>query len=231
MVDHVSSGTRLGTGPRVAAVLVFSLLLTGCAGAQATGPTASPTGSAGPTAGTSTPTPTPTSALTPTPSAPPTPTAADPDDPSSWVIGFTSVGPLAVGAEMGAATQSMTAFTSSNIFEGCPSIVSFDKPGVPNFVITDDVDGGLRQIVLQGGGNPSEFTATSPRTSSGIGIGATLDQLKTAYPTLTDLNDYFHPHYALPDGSGNWIHFAVSEGSVYTIVVHAQAFMPRELCG
>ncbi|WP_166806253.1 hypothetical protein [Cryobacterium cheniae] len=230
MVDDVSSGTRQGKGSRVAAVLVFSMLLTGCAGVQATGSTASPTSSAGPTAGTSAPTPTPTP--TPTPSAPPAPTAVNPDDPGLWVIGFTSVGPLAVGAEMGAATQSMTAFTSSNIFEGCPSIVSFDKPGSPDVVITDTGENGIvRQIVLQGGVDPSGVAAGSPRTNSGIGIGATLDELITAYPTLTDLNDYFRPHYAVPDENGNWIHFAVSEGVVYTIVVHAHAFMPRELCG
>ena len=228
MVDDVSRGTRQGKGPWVAAVLVFSLLLTGCAGAQATAPSASPTSSAGPTASTSVPTPTPT----PTPSAPPTPTAVNPDDPGSWVIGFTSVGPVAVGAEMGAATQSMTAFTSRNTFAGCPSIVSFDKPGSPDVVITDTgEDGIVRQIVLQGGVDPSGVAAGSPRTSTGIGIGATLDELITAYPTLTDLNDYFRPHYAVPDGNGNWIHFAVSEGVVYTIVVHANAFIPRELCG
>ena len=222
MVGCVSK--RRGSGPAVAAALAFGLLLSGCAGAQAKAPSASPTGSLVPTAGTGAPTPT----TTPTPTQ--TPTAMDLNDPSSWVVGFTRVGPLEVGDEMSAATRSMTAFAGSNIFEGCPSFVSFDKPGFPNVVITDS-DGGVEQIVLQGGQNPSEFIATSPQTNSGIRIGATLDELETAYPTLIDLNDYFYPHYALPDGNGNWIHFAVADDSVYTIVVNADPSMPRELCG
>ena len=133
---------------------------------------------------------------------------------------------------MSTATQSMAAFTSSNNFTGCPSIVSFDSPGFPNFLITDDLDDGIvKQIVLQGGADSSEFTATSPRTSSGIGIGATLDEFTTAYPTLTDLDDYYVPHYALSDGNGTWINFSVVEGLVQTIVVHGTAFLPREICG
>lgn len=218
MSVHVSTRRRL---PVAAVVVVGALLLSGCAASQAGEPSASPAGSASPSAAASAPTPTPS----------PTPAAVDLADPSSWIIGFTGVGPLAVGSDLAAATQSMTAFTSSTPFEGCPTIVSFDTPGVPNFVLTEMEGGTVERVVLQGGGSPSDFLATSPQTSGGIGIGATLPELQAAYPELTDLNDYFNPHYALSDGNGNWINFAVAEGVVYTIVVQPQPAIPRELCG
>jgi hypothetical protein len=206
------------------AVLVFVLLLSGCAGQQTNVPLANPTGPDGPTESATAPAPKPT--LTPTPAA------LDLADPSSWIIGFTGIGPLAIGAELSASSQSMTAFTSGNIFEGCPSIVSFDRPGFPNIVITDRYDDGLVELIaLEGGPTPSEFTATSPRTSSGIGIGATLEELMGAYPAITYQDDHFTPHYALPDGDGNWINFAMYEGLVNKIVVRPMSVIPRELCG
>jgi hypothetical protein len=153
-------------------------------------------------------------------------------DPSSWIIGSTSVGPLAIGDEISAADRSMTAFSSSAVFEGCPSIISFDRPGFPNLVIADSSENGLVELIaLEGGPTSSEYTATSPRTSAGIGIGATLDELKTAYPAITYQDDHFTPHYALSDGNGNWINFAVYKGLVNKIVVRPMPVIPREICG
>lgn len=153
-------------------------------------------------------------------------------DPESWLIGFTSVGPLAIGDEISATSRSMTAFSSSAVFEGCPSIISFERPGFPNLVIADSSENGLVELIaLEGGPTSSEYTATSPRTSAGIGIGATLDELKSAYPAITYQDDHFTPHYALPDGNGNWINFAVFEGLVNKIVVRPMPVIPREICG
>ena len=199
------------------------LLLSGCAVPRADAPVANPTGSVGSPATTTTPTP-----------IPPTPTSIPMDlaDPGSWIIGFTSVGPLAIGDELSATDESMSAFSSSAVFDGCPSILSFDRPGFPTLVITDSSENGLVElIVLEGGPTSSDFTATSPRTTGGIGIGATLDDLKAAYPAISYQDDHFTPHYSLSDGNGNWINFAVLDGLVNKIVVRPMSVIPREICG
>jgi hypothetical protein len=212
--------------PIVAVVTSGMLLLSGCADQQANAPLRATTSSVGPTHSTTTP------AQTPTPTPTPTSIAVDLTDPSSWIISFTSVGPLAITQDITATGTSMTAFTANSLFEGCPSIITFERPGFPNMVITDRYDDGLvEQIILEGGPTSSEFTATSPRTTGGIGIGSTLDALKTAYPAITYQDDHFTPHYALPDGHGNWINFAVYEGLVNKIVVRPMPVIPREICG
>jgi hypothetical protein len=153
-------------------------------------------------------------------------------DPSSWVIGFTSVGPLAIGDEISGTSQSMVAFTSSAFSDACPSVISFDRPGFPNIVVSDRYEDGVVELIaLQGGPTSSDFAVTSARTTSGIGIGSTLDELKAAYPAITFQDDHFTPHYALPDGDGNWINFAVYEGLVNKIVVRSMPVIPREICG
>ena len=221
MSVHVSERRRL---PVVAVAAIGLLLLSGCARQGPDAPIMNPTSSVGPTASTTAPTPTPT----PTPPK----LAMDLADPASWIIGFTSVGPLVIGDNISATDRLMTAFSSSAVFEGCPSILSFDRPGFPNLVIADSSDNGLVELIaLEGGPTSSDFTATSPRTTAGIGIGTTLDELKTAYPAITYQDDHFTPHYTLTDGNGNWINFATSEGLVNKIVVRPMPVIPREICG
>ncbi|MGO4785360.1 hypothetical protein [Cryobacterium sp. W22_MBD10_FK3] len=198
------------------------LLLAGCSGPRADAPVVNPTHSVGTTVSTAAPTPIPT----------PTPIAMDLADPGSWIIAFTGVGPLVIGDELSATDESMTAFSSGTVFDGCPSILSFDRPEFPGLVVADRSDNGLVELIaLEGGATSSDYTATSPRTTDGIGIGATLDELKTAYPAIIYQDDHFTPHYALSDGDGNWINFAVFEGLVNKIVVRPAPDIPRELCG
>ncbi len=218
MLVHGSRRRRL---PIVALAAIGMLLISGCAGAQPSAPLSSASGSVGPTDSTNAPSPSPTSL------------AVDLADPSSWVIEFTGVGPLAIGQSIDGTAPSMIAFTASGVFDSCPTpIRSFDRTGFPNLVFAGSSDDGLIELIaLEGGPTSAEYTATSPRTSAGIGIGATLEELETAYPAITFQDDHFTPHYAESDGHGNWINFAMLDGLVNKIVVRPMSVIPRELCG
>lgn len=206
-----------GRAGGIAGAGVILLILSGCANATAAVPIASPTAS--PAESTSTPSPSPT------------PIAVESEDPAPWIIDFGSVGPLSIGEDISDTAASMTGFTST-VYEGCPSVLSFEQPGFPTIVIPDRLGTGiLEQIVLQGGADPSELAATSPETSAGIGIGSTLDELLAAYPDITIQEDPYTPHYALPDGSGNWINFSMLEDVVNNIVVRASPVVAKEYCG
>jgi len=207
--------------PVAAIVAVSTVLLAGCAGQQSTSvPVPGPTLSDHSNDSTNAPTPTSTSAV------------ANPDDPRSWLIGFTGIGPLALGQRITEGATAMTAFTTA-VQDACPWETAFDKSGFPSIWIPDPSGTGVvEQIVLQAWGSPGTVAANSPRTSSGIGIGATLDELKTAYPALSQKEGKYAPYYSLPDTSGNWINFAVTDqGLVDTIVVRTSSEMDSEYCG
>lgn len=204
----------------VLAVALGFILLSGCAAQPGAAPSASPTAS-------------PTSTDT---AAPTTPTAVttEPnlDDPSSWVIGSAAVGPLELGDRLSDEASSMTAFTTT-VQDACPWVTGFDKADMPSIWIPDPLDTGLiEQIVVQRWGSAAAVASTSPQTTKGIGIGATLDQLTAAYPDITQVEGKYAPHYSLPDDSGHWINFAFGDyGLVDTIVVRATPVMDGEYCG
>lgn len=203
------------------AVLAGILLLGGCAGRPAEPPVATPAQSATPATPSSTPTPSPT----------PSEAALSLDDPATWVIGFTGVGPLTVGDDISEAAQVMTAFTST-VYDGCPSVVAYGKTGFPTVLVPDRLGTGIvEQVVLQGGADAAGLSTTSPHTDAGIGVGSTLDELMTAYPAITYQDDAFTPHYALPDDEGNWINFSMSADVVKDIVVRASPVVAKEYCG
>ena len=174
----------------------------------------------------------------PSPSPPATPPAAVPagpdlDDPSSWVIGFTSVGPLDRGGRLTDERASMSAFTTK-VQDACPSVTGFDRPDLPAIWITDPYGtGAIDQIIVQRWGSPETVASTSPRTAEGIGIGSTADEIAAAYPSITKTDvPYGTGYYSLPDDAGNWINFNVGEsGVVDTIAVQDTAVMNEEYCG
>lgn len=206
--------------PAAVAIATCVLLLSACANQQAESPTLAPspaqTSSGGPS----------DTAVEQTPA----PTGIDLDDPRSWIIDFDSIGPLELDGDISATEQSMAAFART-VYDGCPSVLSFDKPGFPSVVIPDMLGTGLvQQIVLQGGVTSAAVSSDSPRTISGIGIGATLDELTAAYPDITFQDDHNTPHYAVQGDSGNWINFSIYEGLVNNIVVRDSPAISKEYC-
>ena len=219
MTDHASRLQKRGT---VAALAIGVLLLSGCASETAGASTPAPTEAATATG----------NSATPTPTATPTVAALNLEDPSSWLIDFTAVGPLALGDRLSDELPSMSAF-STVVQEACPWETAFDKPDFPSIWIPDpSATGVVEQIVLQKWGSAGTVAPNSPQTSAGIGIGSTQAELTAAYPSITQVEGLYAPYYALPDDSGNWINFAVTEdGLVDTIVVRASSQIDSEYCG
>lgn len=213
MMERTSRLQQRGT---MAALAIGALLLSGCASDPA-GESSSP--------------PKEAAATTPA-AATPTPAAPNLDDPSSWLIDFTAVGPLALGDRLNDELPSMSAFTTV-VQEGCPWETAFDKADSPSIWIPDpSATGVVEQIVLQKWGSAASVAPNSPQTSAGIGIGATQEELAAAYPSITQVEGKYAPYYALPDDSGNWINFGVTEeGLVDTIVVRASSQIDSEYCG
>jgi len=215
--------TAFRTHGMIAALAVGVLLTAGCAGEPANDEPAAASPSSTPSAPAETSTPTP---------ATPAPTEVNLDDPHSWLIDYTGIGPLTLQGQLADQAASATSFTST-LQDGCPWVTALDKADFPSIWLPDPSDTGvIEQIVLQAWGSAPTLAANSPQTAAGIGIGATLDQIEAAYPDIEKNDGRYAPFYSLPDGSGHWINFALStDGVVDTIVVRDSALMDSEYCG
>lgn len=162
----------------------------------------------------------------------PTTPAADPADPATWVVDFGHAGPIAVGAALDGVAPLMTAFTDATQ-EACPWVTAYDAAGLPSVWLPDPSStGSIEQVVLQAWGDPTTVGTDALRTEAGIGVGSTLDELRAAYPDLTEQSGKYAPFYAIEDEQGRWINFGVNRsGVVDTIVLRGEAKIDSEYCG
>lgn len=186
----------MSRGAALAAVLAVSAgLLAGCVATGDAAPTSTPTASSAPSA-------------SPTPSVTPTPTAAelDPADPSTWVIDADGIGPLRLGDARDDALAAAPQFVPvSGPACADPDVEFLGEPGATrqDARITLEFEGDeLVAIRLAG--------VDGPETTTGIGRGSTVAELKGAYALVrTTEVAAGYPQYTV-EGDPGWITFQPS---------------------
>ncbi|MBT2501753.1 hypothetical protein [Curtobacterium sp. ISL-83] len=130
----------------------------------------------------------PTPTATPTPTGTPTPTrpAYALDDPSTWTVSGTEVGPIALGGNREAEIDDLAGpFSTLGPEQTCPNpnaVFLHDEQGTNLVVVGTD---GTVQSVDIGFSMPlGQTQVAGPTTPEGLGIGSTLEQLRAAYPDL-----------------------------------------------
>jgi hypothetical protein len=212
---------------KIGAAAVALLLLAGCAPTPEPQPSSEAISSA-----TASATPTSTPTLTPTPS--PTPTVApvplDPADPSTWVIGFDSVGPLVPGMTPDAALAAAVGYESSS-YEGC-RVVFADREGYPSLALTYWPDDVINRIIVRSKEATAATLATSPKTEAGIGVGSTASEFGAAYPDAQVLIDHGESFrvFAVGNNAGRYLVLALTDNIVGSIDVTSEPTFAYELC-
>ncbi|MDH6180375.1 hypothetical protein M2152_000557 [Microbacteriaceae bacterium SG_E_30_P1] len=197
--------------------IVTVALLAGCT------PVASPTA-----------TPTPASSSTAEPSALPTDDAPDPTDPSTWVIESAAVGPIALGDAAADAADALTSYGRGEALGDCP-VIFLDAPGLPGVVLSPGSDGAIEAITItsKSAGMPQDPTVladASPRTSEGVGIGSTRDELVAALPDAEIVRDDPASVVYRTGSASPYRLFVVESDRVVAITVSYADAIPREFC-
>lgn len=204
-------------GPRrrrtgIAIGVVAALLLGAAGGSVALGLIPGQDDRPAPPAATATPDPTPTRTPDGAPvvdSPPPTPTPTSTrrpfalDDPGTWTISGTEVGPIALGGAYDAETDDLVA---AYVHSPCYALWDPREPSGPNgespsLFIVPDGSGGITGVDIAGPSSPG----AAPTTAEGLGLGSTLDELRAAYPDLRyTLFDVVDPDPADENPYGVW---------------------------
>lgn len=228
-----------------AVIVVVAGVIVGAVGPAPFGPSgrnvAVPSQTVGPT--TLAPSPSATTGATATT----TPAPLDPagtvskGDPSTWVIGFGTVGPIALATD--ARAQLLESGFTEQDDSSCVAFFrwgTYDErdqaaEGWSLRVGQTDVGGkGVRWILLDTAFQDATHPlAGSPATAAGITIASTVQQLTAAYPDLRRIYDSgYYSEYVTGPENGAYIHFdvRVADQLVFTIRVNDVSDLDQNVC-
>lgn len=209
----------------VAIVSFSAVMLSGCSAEVVDTP---PTQSAAPSA-------TPTS-TTPEPVEPENTATPEIDlaNPATWLISADGIGPVLYGGAIADVRPSMSAFTEIPS-EWC-GVARFrsEENGLAVLAMLSEDGSTVEGTFVNGWGESPAALADAPRTAEGIGLGSSLSDLLSAYPTISlEHERATEPptlYYATHNANGSWLVFAVYEDVVRAIAVHNEPWLMSEYC-
>lgn len=223
MRHAMSSNPLLAAG---AAAAIGILLLAGCAGAP-DAPSSSPAPTPPETTATTEPSP------DPVPTSAPEPTA-DPADLSSWVISEDGIGPIGIGADFDAVLAELPDAWTTDA-ENCSWTAWLNEGSRQQYFVrpSDGSSNGVQIVsVADWEENPSADDA--PKTTDGLSIGSTRDEILMAYPeaveSTTSIGEY--TLLALPSAGEATVFFQfradAEQASAVTVTTGEEP--PYEVC-
>lgn len=173
------------------------------------------------------------------PTSTPAPVVNDPADPSTWVITYTSVGPLKIGVDQASQVPLLSAYSAEPDPGTCPARF-YERDGSPTLIVTHGVTTDVSVITVTYNSTDipasevAQLRKTTPRTASGIGIASTYDDLKATFPGMEKVGTtYAGTLYVINDGSDRYLQFDVDKnGLVIAITLNPEKDVYySEYCG
>ncbi|MGU3645392.1 hypothetical protein ACLBXX_10525 [Microbacterium sp. C23T] len=172
-----------------------------------------------------------TAAAEPSATAGATPTI-DSEDPSTWLITDSGIGPIELGMPFSGALELMPPGTTNDP-ERCAWLAWWTSQDQDYNVYTagssDAADAGPVGLIATEGW-AGAAAAPGPRTADGVGVGSTVDEVRTAYPDAVETPDSIDS--SIVHLRAGRIFFTYREDPVIAAVtVTAMDVPPYELCG
>lgn len=178
-------------------------------------------------------TPTPTPSATTAPPAADAPVSYDAADPSTWLITETGIGRAEIGQTLEAADDAlMPTFGQADACEA----LSYREPSQTSLdfgVVEHNRDGLLNAIAVS---VPYDMPVTgsvegSPLTETGVGLGATTEELLSAEPTAVVQTDSETPSYVVTFDSSFMIFEAREPDNRIGVITVSETLPPVGFCG
>jgi hypothetical protein len=239
------------TTHRIAALTVglvaLAIGITGCATAPSQGglssaPTGAPPATATPT-GTATVPVSSTSSPSPTPTAP-----ATRSGPSTWRFGASSFGPVELGATDAGTLLPAAGFTRqapagcATLWKWSPAQATAPSGATYSVLVgIDDSGPGVRYVRVAGEAPDTEAFSSPALTTTGIALGSTAAEVRSAYPDLVKTVDTWqektggYREYVTQTADGHWLHFDTTGGDsahdvVTTVIVNDTKQSTQDVC-
>lgn len=143
----------------------------------------------------------------------------DPADPSTWIIGFDSVGPLTLARPVSEQASAQSAYTGESLDDPetgyrCSAWRLTSPDYITLEVAPGSADPTTTSVISIGGSAGDRSDLPGPHTAKGIGVGSTIAELKAAYPDLVVTWSDTRAsslEFSVTDGNGRYIAFKASE--------------------
>jgi hypothetical protein len=194
--------------------------------------TPTPSGGSGPSSAPVTPSFRPSPSATPEPTSTRAPFALD--DPSTWTISGSEVGPVALGGRTDQETDELDAALIRVPSGGCtPEGVWRDTDGLEVQVVSSDAGNVASVVVSWPADRELSGPVPGPTTALGIGVGSTLDELHAAYPGLRNDSPGFEGAWSMwsADTADGPVRFQVGPGTrLVNVWVGGDGNLPTAIC-
>lgn len=178
--------------------------------------------------------PTPTPVSTPADTEQPAAPEIDLAHPASWLISADGIGPVLYGGSISDVRPSMSVF--AEIPSDWCSAARFrsEENGLALLTMLGEDGSTIEGLFVSGWGSAQAAQANSPHTAEGIGLGSSLSDLLSAYPTITMSRERATEpptlYYAFQNDNDSYLVFAVYEDVVSAIAVHDEPWLMSEYC-
>ncbi|QPZ37198.1 hypothetical protein [Paramicrobacterium chengjingii] len=156
--------------------------------------------------------------------------------PEAWAITETGIGPFEIGMRYADALTAPGADVSE-LCEGVAQVTVSDAPDATMWVMASehDPESTLAEISVSAPADTVEDIPGGPETDKGIGLGASVDDMRATYPDARELDDTGVPDrvmYYVPADDGGGIIFTATRGgdTIWQISVTAGDAPSYEPC-
>jgi hypothetical protein len=169
-------------------------------------------------------------AATQIPTSQPETLPEDVDDPATWIVDGSGIGPVRRVAVFEPGSAEVGPYTVAPGECPNPAVTFLEGVGLAGLTVVTEAGGQGVDVVEVTNWDPSE-AVVSPATAAGVRLGATETELQAAYPGLAQAGSSNNSDVFAVEDTDGWIVFWTMDDVVVLMSASPAPTVPSELCG